>query len=361
MTRLPSDLSSKILTVGPDYRNHRGGVGAVIDVYSKYFEVFNFIPSHKNGPAVYKSFVFMLSLIRLTFALLSDRKIKIIHIHGASYGSFYRKYIIFIIGRYIFRKKIIYHIHGGGFKKFNESRNRLSKLLIKNLLASADIVICLSQSWMEYFRQNFNFKKLVILPNIIDFPKIKSDPSPHAVMTLLFLGLICREKGIFDVVEVIAKNKGQFRTRMKLFIGGNGEVRQLTELIGRHQIEDMVEFLGWISDDRKVNVLNNSDVYILPSYDEGLPVSILESMSYGKAIIATKVGGIPEIVKNNMNGLLIEPGNQEQLTEAIDVFLKNPELMEKYGSSSIRMVQKYLPDSVLNELSEIYKSILFNE
>ena len=77
MIRLSSDLSSKILTIGPDYQNHRGGVGAVIDVYSRYYEVFNFIPSHKNGSALFKSYAFSICLIKLLSTLFSNRKIKI--------------------------------------------------------------------------------------------------------------------------------------------------------------------------------------------------------------------------------------------------------------------------------------------
>ena len=125
--KISSDLTSKILTVGPDYRNHRGGVGAVIEVYSHYFERFNFIPSYKSGSGLFKIAVFFLGLIKLCYTLTTNRKIEIIHIHGASYGSFYRKFFIFILGKYIFRKKIIYHIHGGGYKIFYEKKKSSQK------------------------------------------------------------------------------------------------------------------------------------------------------------------------------------------------------------------------------------------
>ena len=110
-----------------------------------------------------------------------------------------------------------------------------------------------------------------------------------------------------------------------MYIGGNGEIQRLKELINKHNIEDIVEFLGWISSMEKAIILNSTDVYILPSYNEGLPISILESMSYGKAIISTNVGGIPEIVRNKENGLLINPGELKQMEQAIDFFLENPD------------------------------------
>lgn len=359
--RLSLDLSSKVLTIGPDYHNHRGGVGAVIEVYSQYFEGFNFIPSYKVGSLLYKCNIFFLSLIKLVSVLISNKNIKIIHIHGASYGSFYRKFLIFTIGKYLFRKKIIYYIHGGGFKEFFEKSNSFSKDMIRTMLGNVDVVICLSQSWHKYYKNNFKIKKLIIVPNIIDYPEINKASVRSSVITFLFLGLICEEKGIFDLIKVIAKNKERYKTRIKLLVGGNGEVMHLKELISKNHIEDIVEFLGWISGKEKKKVLNECDVYILPSYNEALPISILESMSYGKAIISTNVGGIPEIVGHKKNGLLINPGNLLQMEQAIDCFLDNPELMDVYGVISEQIVQNHLPNSVIKELEGIYKSVLSNE
>jgi len=356
-TRLSSDISSKILSIGPDYQNHRGGVGAVIDVYSKYYEVYNFIPSYKVGSTLFKCYIFFLCLIKLVYILISNQKIKIIHIHGASYGSFYRKYIIFLIGKYIFRKKIIYHIHGGGFQIFYKNSNILIKRLIKNMLAKADTIICLSKSWYEYYWKNFNIKKLVILPNMIDYPKELQKSTNSTTITFLFLGLICDDKGIFDLINVIANNKVKYRTIVKLWIAGNGETHRLQNLIKEQQIEDIIEFLGWLNNNEKNIVLNNSNVYILPSYNEGLPISILEAMSYGKAVISTNVGGIPELVINKENGLLIMPGNLQEIEQALNYFIENPELIEEYGATSKTMVQKYLPHSVIKELENHYKTV----
>jgi glycosyltransferase involved in cell wall biosynthesis len=356
--KISEDLSSKILTTGTDYHNHRGGIGAVIEVYSRYFEVFNFIATHKNGSIVYKIYVFLFSLIKFIFTLISNRKIKTIHIHGSSYGSFYRKFVVFIIGRYIFRKKIVYHIHGGAFQKFYENSDILTKRLVKILLSNANIILCLSESWGKYYEQNFEIRRLKILPNIIDYHVKVKDAVKTDIINFLYLGLLCDAKGIFDLIEVIVKNKERYKGRIKLYIGGNGEVQRLEDMINKHHIEDIVEFLGWISSTDKAIALNSSDVYILPSYTEGLPISILESMSYGKAIISTNVGGIPEIVKNNENGLLINPGDLKQIEQSIDFFLENPEKVRKYGIISEQIVQKYLPHSVLKELEEIYKSIL---
>jgi glycosyltransferase involved in cell wall biosynthesis len=358
INKINADISSRILTVGADYRNHRGGIGAVLEVYHNYFEVFNFIESYKVGSALLKGYVFILCLIRLVLKLLSDRKIKIVHIHGSCYSSFYRKFIIFILCKYIFRKTVIYHFHGGGFIEFYNSSNYIIKRLISFVFSNADCIICLSPTWKEYYEENFKIKKLIILPNIIDYPIQTEIQDKNQIIILLFLGFITKAKGIFDVLQVISENKDHYRNRIRLLIGGTGQVEQLKELIRINDIEDIVIYLGWVSSNEKANILSKSDIYILPSYFEGLPISILESMSYGKAIISTNVGGIPDIVKNKENGILINPGNLEQIKETIDCFLENPDLIQSYGLNSKKMVNKHLPDSVLRELENLYESLL---
>lgn len=356
--KVPSELSSKILTIGPDYRRHKGGVAAVIRTLSQYFEDFNFISTYKEGSVFLKGFVFFKGLVKFFSILLFNRKIKIIHIHGASYGSFYRKWSVFCIGKLLFNKKIIYHVHGGGFQKFYENGNWVSKKMINYFLRKADIIVCISLSWKEYFQHNHKTRNLIFLPNVIEYPKKQNFKMKGEIITFLFLGLISEQKGIFDLLEVIAKNKGKYDNKLKLLIAGNGKSEKLLGLIDKYETGNIVEFLGWVSGDNKIAALNKADVYILPSYIEGSPISILEAMSYGMPIISTNVGGIPELVKNNENGLLIEQGNLDQIEMALDFFVMNPGIIGTYGAVSEHLVQKHLPDSVLKQLIGMYQFVL---
>lgn len=100
---------------------------------------------------------------------------------------------------------------------------------------------------------------------------------------------IGHNKGIYDLIGVIALHKKEFHGRQKLRVGGNGEVDKVKILIKEKKISDIVSYEGWVSGGRKVELLDVSDAYILPSYKEGLPISILEAMSYGLPMISTKV------------------------------------------------------------------------
>ena len=353
--------SEKILTIGPDYHNHRGGIGAVIEIYSKYFVDFKFLASFKVGSTLFKSIFFAGFLLKLFLKLIIDRRIKIIHIHGASYGSFIRKFICFIIAKYIFQKKVIYHIHGAEYHLFYSCSNGFIKSLIKLFINNTDCIICLSIAWKNFFESNFNPNKIEIVPNIIDYPSLSSIEREKSILTFLFLGIIGNRKGVFDLLEVISANKDKYSGKIKLVIGGNGETDRLTQIIKEHNLKDLIEFVGWITKEEKNAWLQRADIYILPSYNEGLPISILEAMSYGKAIISTKVGGIPEIVIPSENGILIEPGNSQQLESAIDFFIENHHIIDNYGEKSKSLVKKHLPYSVLDKLSLIYETLLNDE
>lgn len=357
-TKIPLNISNSILTIGPDYRNHRGGIGAVLEVYSKYFENFKFLASYKVGSVLYKSIYFFYFLLIFFRRLIFDRSIRIVHIHGASRGSFARKFICFVIGKYIFGKKIIYHIHGAEYHLFYQESSPIVKKSIRMFINNSDCVICLSEMWKRFFTSNFNPKRIEIVPNIIDYPTINKRHKESSVLNFLFLGQIGSRKGIFDLLEVLSKNKGKYNGKIKLTIGGNGETDKLKTIIKEKQIEGLVEFIGWVTNEKKINCLQTADIYILPSYNEGLPISILEAMSYGQAIIATNVGGIPEIVIPGRNGVLIEPGNLIEIENAIDFFIHNPEKIKSYGKESKHIVTKHLPDCVITQILAIYKSLL---
>ena len=358
MKHIDKQLSAKILTLGPDYRNHRGGSGAVISVYSKYFEIFNFIPTYKEGSGLYKIVVFCMAFCKLLYVLIRNKKIRIVHIHGSVNASFYRKFICFVTAKYLFGKKVIYHIHSDAPDVFFNQSNAMRKKMFRGFIRTADMIVCLSSSWRQYFTDNFSPRKIEIVPNIIDYSIILKSDIQRDKIVFLFLGLIGDRKGIFDVIEVINQNRHAFADKMELIIGGNGETDKLQQLIEKYRIGKIIRFVGWVQQETKIRYLQDSDVYILPSYSEGLPVSVLEAMAYGKPVISTNVGGIPEIVKHKENGFLIQPGNLAEIHQSMQYFMDNPRDIEKYGAISAKIVEKHLPDSVVSQLEEIYNEML---
>ncbi|MFC5271568.1 glycosyltransferase family 4 protein [Adhaeribacter terreus] len=355
-------ISNCVLTVGPEYKNSKGGIGSLLEKYSQYFTVFNFIPTHKRQLKLLVLFYSIKQLFQVFKALCFNLNLRIIHLHCATRGSFIRKYILFFLGKYFLKKKVILHIHSGEFITFYQQSNLLLKYFIKHLVTKADILICLTNSWKVTFKATFGLNDVISLPNLVDkaseLSLIQKKTKISNKTTFLFLGIIKEKKGIFDLIEATAILKNLYPDQFEVLIGGEGESTKLTQLINKYNLTDCIKRLGWIKEEQKHDTLINSDVYILPSYFEGLPMSILEAMSFGMPVIASNVGGIPEIVLDNENGYLIVPGEINELAKKMAAFLDNPTLIKSMGYNSLNRIKEYYPESVFLQLEGIYKSLL---
>jgi len=350
-------MKTHVLTIGPDYRTLKGGIASVLEVYSKYDKEFKFLPTHSSESTIKNILVFPLKYFHILFFLLIHPNYKLVHIHSASYISFYRKYLFFLTVKYILRRKIVYHIHSGKYKVFYKNANIFVALMIKQMVEKSDIVICLSIQWKEFFEENFTLKSIYILNNIIPTPiEIIKNREDEKVIFLL-LGRVGKNKGIFDIIETVYKNRDYFIGKIEIFIGGDGEIDRLKQEIKKYRIEEIVKYIGWVSGTKKDRLLANADVYLLPSYNEGLPISILEAMSYKKPIISTDVGGISTIVKNGFNGFLIEAGDKEALFTKMKYFIENREKIDEYGLNSFQLSKDFLPEKVIKNLHILYTKV----
>ncbi len=361
MIQINKSVSSKILTIGLQYKNHRGGIGGVIETYSKYFESFNFVCTYGiTSNKIKIVFNYIRSLFETFFFLLSHREVKIVHIHGAAKGSVFRKYVIFCISKRIFRRKVIFHSHASEMEDFYNSGNIVVRKVCSDFFNNVDLIICLSSSWDKFYSSNFSPKSTVVLENIVDQQlEIKANQyNSSKPISFLFLGAIGNRKGIFDLLQVLKQNREYYEGKIKLIVGGNGEVDKLKKIILDNSLQEIVLFKGWVSGEEKANLLKTTDVYILPSYNEGLPLSILEAMSYGMPIISTDVGGISEVVHDDQNGCLIKPGDLSQLDASLRKFVEDPALLKRYGLKSLDIVMPYYSKSVIPKLNMIYEDLL---
>lgn len=343
--------TKNILSIGIDYRVVRGGVAAVENVYSTFYQPFNHVTTTVTNGQVKKLLVLCKAILQFLYWMLFHPEIKIVHVQGSVGASFWRKAIFIYIAKF-FHKKVVWHMHAGRFAVFYQQH----RYAVRKVVNKSDVIIALSEYWKEYFKNEFPTKRVEIIKNVISAPRVHKQQTGY--FTLLFLGLLGKNKGIYDLLECIRDHKVEFQGKLKLYIGGNGEIEHVKQLIKEYGIADIVIFEGWVSGDKKIELLNKSDAYILPSYKEGLPISILEAMSYGMPIISTPVGGIPEIVSNGENGYLVEPGNKEDIYKAIISLLNDSDLRNRMGSVSLSRVGEHLPEYVEKQLETLYDSLL---
>lgn len=346
----------KVLFVAP--QNTKGGIGSVLQLYTSSIENIEILYTYPEAKAVSRIFYFLKSIFKLVYKLSTDREISIVHIHTASRGSFYRKSIVLILSN-LFAKKTILHIHGGGFKQFYVS-SYVNRFWVSTILQLADINICLSQEWFTYFKEQCRHKNFAVLPNPILMPLYQEPNKWHNKIVILYLGTVVQTKGIFDLVEFFSTYRPFLESKIDLHVGGEGDLNRLQFMVDKYKMNNHIKIHGWINREEKENLFCKADLYILPSYAEGLPMSILEAMAHGKPIIATNVGGIPSIVKKGKNGWLFEPGSFNELTTIFDELFVQPELLLEYGKQSYVLAEAFDIRKIVHQLEGLYKKISSN-
>ncbi len=343
-----------VLFVGP--QNEKGGIGAVLETYRSEMKGFQMISTYPSAANVNMPLFFFKQLISIFKLLITDEYIKILHVHCASKGSFMRKSLVVLLGNTL-GKKTIMHVHGGLFHRFYKS-SAFMTFYVRYILRSCDRVICLTTEWRRTFSEELDLSNLsVVLNPVKTYPFKSLDPSYHSI-SLLFLGTITDNKGIFELVDYLQSNPYYLANKIKLTICGEGESEKLLTLLNQEHKVKNISFEGWVNGAKKEAMLFETDIFILPSHYEGLPMAILEAMSAGKPIISTSVGGIPSVVIPNHNGWLIEPGNINQLNPILDQIFTEPELVSSYGLNAYVDAKQFHVQAIVSNLNTIYRELL---
>lgn len=346
------NISKKVLTLSTSYDPPKGGVAQVVNSYSRIFPVFNHIATHRSGvSSFHKVVIFIFSVFKFLFYCCT-RNIDIVHIHGASYGSFYRKSVFILLAK-AFGKKVVYHVHGAEFRLFFNKNRRI----VSWIFSKVDVVIALSEYWSAFFKKELNHNQVHIIKNVVN-PPVRVPIINDDLIHFLFLGEIGQRKGIYDILHALAQNIEKVNGKIRLHVGGGGDVDKLTRLIHELNLDEIVVYEGWVSGEEKNRLLSLADAFVLPSFNEGLPISILEAMTYQLPIITTPVGGIPEVVEDNVNGLLVDPGDVLSIGEAILRVVNDKEFRDSSGKISFNKVQEYYPDKVDKALESVYSDLM---
>ena len=141
--------------------------------------------------------------------------------------------------------------------------------------------------------------------------------------------------------------------------GTEADENAIKKLIAEKDVKENVVFPGWVRGEQKDKLLKEADVFFLPSYNEGMPMSVLDAMGYGLPIVSTNVGGIPKIVRNEENGYCCEAGNIEKMAESICIILKEKKIREKYANESSFIVRdQYSLEFHLKLIETVYANAL---
>ncbi len=236
--------------------------------------------------------------------------------------------------------------HGSDFAKFNGTlKTKLGELYDwifgRFVLRSADLVIGNSEASAHFVRTLSGRTDCKIIYRGVETEKI-SNIFPDTAFSknkihITYLGRLIDGKGVIDLLQALTKlNLNTFHCHI---IGNGPELKRLQTFAQEHHLEDNLTFHGHQSFENAIALLKASDIIVNPSYTEGLPTSITEAALCKKAIIATNVGGTPEIISGIHDGYLIEPKNTSQLIKALTDLIEHPEKRLLFGQNAYQSVK----------------------
>lgn len=344
----------KVLMIGPA-RRVKGGISAVVNNYYKLgldnMVELRYLATMEEGSKLHKLKVALLALLKYPFAVAGA---DIVHIHMASDSSLLRKLPFLVLSKW-WKKKIVLHQHGGNFSEYyhNQCSKSLQKLIIF-ILKKADLVLVVAPHLKEEFEVLLNPSKVQLFENTILIPKYKKEN--YEGKDLLFLGRLCTQKGVRELLDTVVSLREEYPD-LQLYLGGVWEESELKKVANKHR--EYIHQLGWIGGKEKEEMLKKCNIFVLPTYFEGMPISLLEAMSYGCACIASEVGGIPKVMAHNREGLLIKPESKESLMEALKLLFTEEGLQERLGQAAAKkMKEEYSMEDQLQQLVEYYNALL---
>ncbi|MBC1434929.1 glycosyltransferase family 4 protein [Listeria rocourtiae] len=344
----------KVIMIGPASVS-KGGIATVIANFEKTFSSnkvkIHYIASWKEGNPLFKLWMFVKAIMQLCYLAITQ-KIDIVHIHTSQKGSLYRKMIFINIAK-LFRCKVMLHMHGSRFGIFYDKQPRFLQKTIVNHLDRLDHIIVLSDAWKAYY-ENLCDTPVTVMENAVEVPL--SNPYTNTSKTIVTFGNVSREKGSYDLLRAIQSLGAAYKEYEFIFYG-IGDIPTAEAEIKQNNLTN-VTLGGWVESNQKQNILENALLHILPSYHEALPMAVLETMAHGIPNISTNVGGIPQIIENQRNGLLIEPGEVTDLKQAIADLLDNEATRQEMSGKAHQAVQaKFSIDACNRKWEELYATI----
>lgn len=297
------------------------------------------------------------------FCVIAFRRPSIVHINTAlDKKAFWRDAVLLLIAKLI-RRRVVCQLHGGSWQTVCGDSRTLRRIC-HSILASADAVVVLSHIEKRIAEEFLRLSGVMVVPNAIDTSEYAWGRNAFAqrkLQRIAYVGRLAREKGLYEAIDAIGELVSSAVWRdLRFVIAGSGGARaELEQYVRRRGLTRNVEFVGTVVGREKVNLLHSADLFLLPSYSEGLPYSLIESLAAGTPVIATNVGSIPEVIEHGVHGFLVEPRDWKQIVDAIKRIAGDPALL---GAMSLncrkRAVEYYGLDRLAKQMDDVYRAVL---
>lgn len=354
---VPPARRIKVVQFGPAL-DVRGGITSVeqhiCDYLATYVSV-GHVATMDEGSWLRRTWVYSRAVRELR-RLLASIEPCIVHVHFASRASTLRK---MILADLVIRagRPLVLHAHGGYFDKFHRALPTVLRRTVDGVLQRANVLIALSPRWRDFYVNECEVSPshVTVLPNPVRWTPDIPNRAGRTTVQFLFLGRMCQPKGTYDLVNAFAAMPDAVRARARLTLAGDGDlaaIRKLAEPLG-----DQVRVRSWIDSSERERLLSESDVFVLPSYSEGMPMALLEAMASGLPSIVTPVGGIPDVLRHGVEGRMVEPAHVADLSAAMTRLVNHDGERLACGRRAHERARSFDVHAYARSLAEIYQRI----
>ena len=286
----------------------------------------------RGGGSAYSSlWILLTALARLARGRLSG-DLAGVHVNMAERLSLWRKSAVVAACRAL-GVPVVLHLHAAQLHHYYRGLPQVLQRLTRWVFSLPSSVVVLGAA-----ARRFVIEELQVPPERVDIvingvpepAQERAERAPGAPKRVLFLGNLSERKGVSDLLQALAR-PGFEATPLEVVLAGGGDVAGYTAKAQELGVAGMVRFAGWCDQQQVAELMAQSDVLVLPSYDEGLPLVILEALAHGVAVVCTPVGEIPAVLSDGVNALFVEPGDIAGIAGSLQKVLGEPELLEKLG------------------------------
>lgn len=319
------------------------------------------VATHRDGSHAEKIAVFLRGAARFTVALIRLRP-DVVHLHASTRGSFIRKAVLFWISRPT-RTPVVIHMHGSGFHGYYENSPRLLQAVIRATISRASAFVALGEVWATRMRTIVPDARILAIPNAVELGELIGQPGAGEPLRVAFLGRIGDHKGTFTLLDAWAElvHDARFSSggtpAATLTVAGDGEVERARDRVEQLGIGDTVDVHDWLSESEVAKLLDHTHVLVLPSRNEGQPMAVLEAMARGLCVVASNVGGIPEMIGAGC-GVLVSADDTADLVAALKRVVHDPDFRVACGSAAYQRVKDEFDVVVVSRrLDALYREV----
>lgn len=328
----------RIAVVGPGARTP-GGIWTVTSTLigselADAFEMRHFA-THRDGGVGGKLSAAATGMSALGREMAAGR-VDLVWAHVSADAAFWRKSIVLQMAR-AFRVPFVLHVHGSRFAVWYDAASRPEQAAARAVLRRADLIVTLSPTWERRLREICDCQTAAIM-NPVVIPPL-ADPAGRTPGRIVCFGRLGERKGSRVLVQALARVVAG-GVEATLLLAGDGDRAPVEEEARRLGVAGRVEIRSWIERDEVARLLDTASVFALPSQNEGLPVALLEAMAHGLPCVVTPVGGIPDLVTDGRDGLMVPPDDPEALAAALRRLLDDPSLRQSIARAGREEVER---------------------